>query len=86
MARVILVVVLLGYLSVTSINLAAAPHTRTSLALSFVCQAGVFLLQIGHSRARARHFPLLRRCATLGCQAVLTFAPLVSSSPSGARW
>ena len=77
MARVILVVVLLGYLSVTSINLAAAPHTRTSLALSFVCQAGVFLLQIGHSRARARHFPLLRRCATLGCQAVLTFAPLV---------
>ncbi|WP_129290495.1 histidine kinase [Streptomyces sp. N1] len=77
MARVILVAALLGYLSVTSINLAAAPHTRTSLALSFVCQAGVFLLQIGHSRARARHFPLLRRCATLGCQAVLTFAPLV---------
>ncbi|WP_436737486.1 sensor histidine kinase [Streptomyces sp. BBFR102] len=77
LARIILVVVLLGYLSVTALNLASAPHTRLSLAMSFVCQTGVFLLQIGHSRARARHAPLGRRCATLGCQAALTYVPLV---------
>ncbi|CAM5368066.1 MULTISPECIES: sensor histidine kinase [Streptomyces] len=77
LARIILVVVLLGYLSVTAINLAAAPHTRFSLVLSFVCQAGVFLLQIRHSGAGARHAPLWGRCVTLGCQAALTYVPLI---------
>ncbi|MFD4986672.1 sensor histidine kinase [Streptomyces sp. NPDC058374] len=77
LARLILVVVLLGYLSVTAINIAAAPHSDLSLAVSYLCLLLIFLLQLSHSRARARQTLPWQRGVALGCQAALTYLPIV---------
>ncbi|MFE2944419.1 sensor histidine kinase [Streptomyces sp. NPDC059255] len=76
LARTILTIALLGYLSVTVINLLGAPHSRLSLTMSLVGLLLIFVIQLRHSSARARQAPAWQRALTLGAQALLTYLPI----------
>ncbi|MEU9763791.1 histidine kinase [Streptomyces sp. NPDC047987] len=75
LAGTILKVALLGYLSITLINLASVPHTNLSLGASVVALLLVFLLQMRHSSAHAHLAPARQKALTLSAQALLTYLP-----------
>ncbi|WP_306326489.1 sensor histidine kinase [Streptomyces venezuelae] len=76
LARNILTVALLGYLSVTALNLAGEQHRLPELITSGVCLVLIFFLQLSHSRPGARHAPVRRWATTLTAQALLTYLPI----------
>ncbi|WP_411128581.1 sensor histidine kinase [Streptomyces sp. x-19] len=77
LARVILTVALLSYLSVTVLNLLGTDLPTPSLLTSLVCLALIFALQLRHSGAAVRWAPVQHRTLTLGVQALLTYLPIV---------
>ncbi|MER6499339.1 histidine kinase [Streptomyces sp. NPDC001455] len=76
LAGTILKVALLGYLSITLINLVSAAHTTLSLGACVVALLLVFLLQMRHSSAHAHLAPAWQKALTLSAQALLTYLPL----------
>ncbi|MEU3656227.1 histidine kinase [Streptomyces sp. NPDC032161] len=76
LAGTILKVALLGYLSITLINLVSAAHTTLSLGACAVALFLVFLLQMRHSSAHAHLAPTWQKALTLSVQALLTYLPL----------
>ncbi|PVE07588.1 histidine kinase [Streptomyces scopuliridis RB72] len=78
LARVILTIALLGYLSVTIINLAGVDHSAFSLTASLTGMLLIFLLQLRHSSPRARRAPTWQKSVTLGAQALLTYLPIAA--------
>ncbi|MFB6815010.1 sensor histidine kinase [Streptomyces sp. NPDC056347] len=83
LARTILEVVLLGYMSITLINLAGMPHTDLSLGTSVLALILIYLLQRHHSSAHVHLAPGRQKALTLGAQAVLTYLPLALF---GSQW
>ncbi|MFD7092813.1 sensor histidine kinase [Streptomyces sp. NPDC056652] len=78
LARVILTIALLGYLSVTIINLMGVNHSTVSLTASLSGMLLIFLLQLRHSSPAARRAPTWQKSLTLGTQALLTYLPIVA--------
>ncbi|MFJ2671971.1 sensor histidine kinase [Streptomyces sp. NPDC088551] len=78
LARVILTIALLGYLSVTIINLMGVNHSTFSLTASLTGMLLIFLLQLRHSSPAARRAPTWQKSLTLGTQALLTYLPIVA--------
>ncbi|MFD3333899.1 sensor histidine kinase [Streptomyces sp. NPDC058700] len=76
LARTVLTVALLGYLSVTALNLAGEQLHLPQLITSVVCLVLIFCLQLGHSRPGARRAPVRQRATTLSAQALLTYLPI----------
>ncbi|MER5311988.1 histidine kinase [Streptomyces sp. NPDC002773] len=76
LARTVLTVALLGYLSVTALNLAGERLGLPQLIASVVCLLLIFLLQLRHSLPGARRAPVRQWAATLSAQALLTYLPI----------
>ncbi|MFF4016242.1 sensor histidine kinase [Streptomyces sp. NPDC001843] len=76
LARTILTVALICYLSVTITNLAGTEPRTPQLLTSLVCVCLIFFLQLRHSRPGARLAPLRQRILTLSAQALLTYLPI----------
>ncbi|MCQ1582085.1 sensor histidine kinase [Streptomyces parvus] len=76
LARTVLRVALLGYLSVTALNLAGERLRLPQLIASVVCLVLIFVLQLGHSRPGARRAPVRQWATTLSAQALLTYLPI----------
>ncbi|AXE23334.1 two-component sensor histidine kinase [Streptomyces globosus] len=78
MAKVTVVVALLCYVGITTLNVLGAGVEGPALAAALFCLAAVFGLQLLHSRAGAKQAPAARRALTLGAQAALTYLPLLA--------
>ncbi|MGW7276043.1 sensor histidine kinase [Streptomyces sp. NPDC054864] len=78
LARIILTVALLSYLGVTVLNLTGVPLDPLPLTSSIACLGLIFLLQLRHSGAGARHAPARQRALTLSAQTVLTYLPIAT--------
>ncbi|MFJ8311735.1 MULTISPECIES: sensor histidine kinase [unclassified Streptomyces] len=78
LARVILTVALISYLSVTVINLEGEERRTPVLIASLGCLSLIFLIQLRHSSSRARRAPARQRAATLTAQALLTYLPIAA--------
>ncbi|MEV7467017.1 histidine kinase [Streptomyces kronopolitis] len=77
LARVILTVALISYLSVTALNLVGTNLPTPLLLASLGCLILIFALQLRHSGAAVRRAPVRHRALTLGTQALLTYLPIV---------
>ncbi|GGX96632.1 sensor histidine kinase [Streptomyces hiroshimensis] len=77
-ARLILIVALLCYLSITVINLLSTSPSPVALAAGLTCLPAIFALQLWHSNPGAQRAPAHRKALTLGLQAVLTYLPLLA--------
>lgn len=77
LARTVLTVALVCYMSVTALNLLGEGPRLFQLLFSLVCLILIFLLQLRHSRPGARRASARRRTATLSAQALLTYLPIM---------
>lgn len=77
LARTILISALLGYalLSLTGILSAGASPTAATTGVLLLLM--ILVLQLVHSAPGSNRTPLLRKCLTLGVQALLTYLPLL---------
>ncbi|MFJ8649675.1 sensor histidine kinase [Streptomyces sp. NPDC093546] len=78
MARVIVIVAILCYVGITTLNILSAGVEGPALAAALTCLGAVFTLQLLHCRPGSRRAPAARRTLTLGIQAAFTYLPLVA--------
>ncbi|MBT2405474.1 two-component sensor histidine kinase [Streptomyces sp. ISL-87] len=78
MAEVILIVAILCYVGITTLNIVSAGVEGPGLLVALGSLGAVFGLQLLHSRPGARHAPAARKALTLGVQAAFTYLPLIT--------
>lgn len=78
LGRVILVVVLLCYVTITILNILSARLDPTDTPIAVTCLVAIFALQLLHSRPGAAQATTRSKCLTLTAQALLTYLPFVA--------
>ncbi|CAM5484941.1 sensor histidine kinase [Streptomyces pilosus] len=85
LASAILTSALLCYLGITALNIAGTSLAALPKAISLLCLAAIFVLQLRHSRPGAEQAPIAHKSASLAAQTLLTYLPfLVYDSHWGA--